>query len=345
MSPGPPAAALGEEDGRQAHPLDQLEQPVLLAVAERALGPGQHRVVVGEHRAGGALAEELAVDARGAGDEAVGRRARDQVVDLAAAALGGDREAPVLDEGAGVDEVGDVLARRAAAGRVAARDGLGAGRVLGQRPARQQLGQVLALARRRRTSKLAAESAEDRERVRRAVLVDDLAARLQGHRAALRRLLFQALRQRLAALLVGGAEHQVLPAAHGRQPLGTQQVLEVGGVAVGRQVDADLELGLAAFGDCLALGGDQLLALGGALVVGRGQRLVGVLPLLGLGVPAAQLGSDRPAVLGGELLDRRAGALELLPGRRVEEDACRRRGRRSPGRGRSRSARARGRRR
>ena len=53
MSPGPPAAALGEEDGRQPHPLDQLEEAVLLAVAERPLGAGQDRVVVGEHRAGG----------------------------------------------------------------------------------------------------------------------------------------------------------------------------------------------------------------------------------------------------------------------------------------------------
>ena len=68
---GPPAAALGEEDGRQPHPLDQLEQPVLLAVAERALRAGQHRVVVG--RRARAHAEQLAVDPRGAGDQAVGR--------------------------------------------------------------------------------------------------------------------------------------------------------------------------------------------------------------------------------------------------------------------------------
>ena len=112
---------------------------------ERPLGPGQHRVVVGEDRAGGALAEQLAVDPRGAADEAVGRGARDQVLELAAAALGGDREAPVLDEAAGVDQVGEVLARRPAAGGVAALDRLGPRRVLGQRPARQQLGQVVAL--------------------------------------------------------------------------------------------------------------------------------------------------------------------------------------------------------
>ena len=69
----------------------------------------------------------------------------DQVVEVAAAALGGDREAPVLDEAARVDQVGEVLARGAAARRVAPRDRLGAGRVLGQRPPRQQLGEVGAL--------------------------------------------------------------------------------------------------------------------------------------------------------------------------------------------------------
>ena len=98
--------------------------------------PGQDGVVVGEDRAGGALAEQLAVDPGGAADQPVGGGALDQLLELAAAALGGDREAAVLDEAAGVDEVGDVLARRAAAGRVAPLDGLGARRVLGQRPAR-----------------------------------------------------------------------------------------------------------------------------------------------------------------------------------------------------------------
>ena len=120
-----PAAALGEEDGGQAHALDQLEQAVLLAVPEDALRAGQHRVVVGQHRAGAARAEELAVDARRARHEAVGGRARDEVVEVAAGALGGDREAPVLDERARVDEVGDVLARGAPAGRAAALDRLG----------------------------------------------------------------------------------------------------------------------------------------------------------------------------------------------------------------------------
>ena len=75
-----PSPALGVEHGRQPHPLDQLEEAVLLAVAQRPLGPGQHRVVVGEHGAGGALAEQLAVDPRGAGEQPVGRGALDQVL-------------------------------------------------------------------------------------------------------------------------------------------------------------------------------------------------------------------------------------------------------------------------
>ena len=49
---GPAATALGEEHRREPHPLDELEQPVLLAVAERALRARQDRVVVGQHRAG-----------------------------------------------------------------------------------------------------------------------------------------------------------------------------------------------------------------------------------------------------------------------------------------------------
>ena len=50
------------------------------------------------------------------GDEPVGGRALEQLAQLAPRALGGDREPAVLDEAARVDEVGDVLARRAATG-------------------------------------------------------------------------------------------------------------------------------------------------------------------------------------------------------------------------------------
>src|SRR4051794_17002226 len=85
VSPGrPPPPSAQKTVG--THPLDELEQAVLLAVAERALRPGAHRVVVGEHGAGGALAEPLAADASGPGDEPVRGRARDEVLDVAAPA-------------------------------------------------------------------------------------------------------------------------------------------------------------------------------------------------------------------------------------------------------------------
>ena len=62
----------------------------------------------------------------------------------AAEPLGGDGEPAVLDERAGVDEVVDVLAGGATVRRVPAVDGLGAGRILGQRTPTQQLGVVAA---------------------------------------------------------------------------------------------------------------------------------------------------------------------------------------------------------
>ena len=79
-----------------------------------ALGAGQHAVVVGHHR------DRPALDRRGARDQAVGRRPRDQVVERAAAALRGDGQRAVFDEAARVDEIGDVLPGRAAPGGVAA---------------------------------------------------------------------------------------------------------------------------------------------------------------------------------------------------------------------------------
>ena len=106
------AAALGEEDHRQAHPLDQLEQPVLLPVVRA--GPGCRRAPCSRRTAPRrrAFAEEVTVTRADAGDQPVGGGAADQVVEFAAAALRGDREAAVLDEGAGVDQVVDVLAGR-----------------------------------------------------------------------------------------------------------------------------------------------------------------------------------------------------------------------------------------
>ena len=65
-----------------------------------------------------------------------------ELVERVARALGGEGEAAVLEEAAVVDEVGDVLARRALAGPAAAGDGVGARRVGGGGEAGAQLGQL-----------------------------------------------------------------------------------------------------------------------------------------------------------------------------------------------------------
>ncbi len=84
----PATAALGEEDQRNALLLDDLEQPVLLVMVVLALRAGQHRVVVMRHRDPAALRpEQRAVDPADAGDQPVGRRLLDQVLDGAPRAL------------------------------------------------------------------------------------------------------------------------------------------------------------------------------------------------------------------------------------------------------------------
>ena len=145
MSPGRAAATFGEEDGGQPHPFDQIEEAVLLAMTEVTLSPGEHGVVVGQHRAGAALvAEKITVDPRGARHQPVGGCPRDQVVELAAEPLGGDGEPAVLDERARVDEIVDVLAGGASVRGVPALDRVGPGRVLGQRTPARQFGVVVA---------------------------------------------------------------------------------------------------------------------------------------------------------------------------------------------------------
>ncbi len=100
----PPATALREQHHRQPPALGHLEQPVLLEVVAHALGAGENGVVVGhDHRL-------VAVDVADAGDEAVRRRALDELLLGAPAFLGREDQRPVLDERVGVDEVGEVLA-------------------------------------------------------------------------------------------------------------------------------------------------------------------------------------------------------------------------------------------
>ena len=101
-------------------------------MTQRTLRPGEHRVVVGQHRA------------RAAVHQPVGRCLDDEVGEGAAALLSGGDEPAVLDERPRIDEVGDVLPGRAPAGVVAASHRFGAGVVLGQRASPQQFGVVVA---------------------------------------------------------------------------------------------------------------------------------------------------------------------------------------------------------
>jgi hypothetical protein len=110
-----------------------------------ALRAGEHGRVVRHDDGARALgAEHRRVDAADARDHAVGGRVADQVVEGAARLLRGERQCSVLDEAAGVAQVGEVLARRAQAERVPLRDRFGACIVARERFASLQLQQVVA---------------------------------------------------------------------------------------------------------------------------------------------------------------------------------------------------------
>ncbi|MGX1040664.1 hypothetical protein AB7M41_000370 [Bradyrhizobium diazoefficiens] len=145
VSPGPAAAALGVEHQRHAPVFCQRQHAVDLLVVHVALRAREHGVVIGHDDAARALrAELLAIDGRNAHDEAVGRRVLDEVVELAPAALGRDREAAVLHEGAVVDELRDVLAGGALVGVAAALDRGRPVRIERVGLARDQLGEIRA---------------------------------------------------------------------------------------------------------------------------------------------------------------------------------------------------------
>jgi hypothetical protein len=88
--------------------------------------------------------ELIAVDRAEPADHPVRRGVGDEVVDVAAAALSGDHERSVLDERVRVDEVGDVLPRRAPADRPALGDGARTGVVEPDAMALVDLGEVRA---------------------------------------------------------------------------------------------------------------------------------------------------------------------------------------------------------
>src|SRR5438477_650407 len=119
-------ASLGEEDQRHPLILDYFEQPVLLVMVGLALGAGKHGVVVmGDRHPRLVGPEQRAVDPADAGDQPVGRSLLDQVLDRAARALAGDREGAPFDERAGIDQVVEVLPRRALVGLAPPRHRLG----------------------------------------------------------------------------------------------------------------------------------------------------------------------------------------------------------------------------
>ena len=109
---GTAAAAFGVEHQRQPPLLRQAQHAVDLLVVHVALGAGQHGVVVGDHHAAGGFGAELVrVHGGDAGDQAVGRRVLDEIVDLAPPPLRGDRQRAVFDKGAFIDELRDILPR------------------------------------------------------------------------------------------------------------------------------------------------------------------------------------------------------------------------------------------
>ena len=120
---GAPAAAFGVEHQRHAPLLGKAEHAVDLLVIHVALGAGQHGVVVGDHHAAGVVRTELVrVDRGDAGDQPVGGRVMDQIVELPPAALGGDRQRSVFDERAVIDQLRDVFPRGALIGLAPALD-------------------------------------------------------------------------------------------------------------------------------------------------------------------------------------------------------------------------------
>ena len=88
-----------------------------------ALGAGENHVVVGHRHA------LLALDLTDPSDQAVGGSAGDQLLTRTPALLGGEEQRPVLDEGALVQEIREVLAGCATPELVALGDRLGPCRV------------------------------------------------------------------------------------------------------------------------------------------------------------------------------------------------------------------------
>ena len=144
---GPSTAAFGEEHHRDPQLFGHLEQPILLAVVLRALRAGEHRVVVGHrHALGGPArpAEQFTVHIADTTESPSAGVDADQILDIATAPLRRDHERSVLDEGAVVDQIIEVLASGAMVASMPTRDRLGAMLVEADRMPIEYLSQVVA---------------------------------------------------------------------------------------------------------------------------------------------------------------------------------------------------------
>jgi hypothetical protein len=126
------AAPLGVHHDWQALAPRDVDDAIEFLVVEKALGAGQHGVVVNhDRRLAGGGAELLGVDRGETGDHAVGGRVAAQVGQAVPLPLGGDGQLTVLDKGAGVAQIGEVLTSRAVPPGAASGHGLAALAVLG----------------------------------------------------------------------------------------------------------------------------------------------------------------------------------------------------------------------
>ena len=138
------AAAFGEEDDGKAQALGELEHAILLAVVLEALRARQHGVVVRHARRTRAFCSSNRSPLTGptpATRPSAGR-ALDQILHGAPLPLRRDLQRAVLDEGARVAEIVDVLARRALPRLAPPRHRLGARRVEGHRVPLLHLGEI-----------------------------------------------------------------------------------------------------------------------------------------------------------------------------------------------------------
>ena len=118
--------AFGKQHHRQFLLQGNAQHAVGLLMVAHALRAGQHRRVIGHNDSTAVLsAEQRAVDASDAGHHAVSRRVFDQVFFTAPTALRCHGERAVFEEGVGVAQIGDVLARRALTQSVALGNSLG----------------------------------------------------------------------------------------------------------------------------------------------------------------------------------------------------------------------------